>query len=75
MLQNNREHLELERIMSEIRKLAAERKKLIAEEKVEVGYVFLSVCGSHWGVDRNSGCSRTFTQVLMFAFVPFNPTL
>jgi hypothetical protein len=33
MLQNNREHLELERIMSEIRKLAAERKKLIAEEK------------------------------------------
>ena len=33
MLQNNREHLELEMLMSEIRKLAAERKKLMAEEK------------------------------------------
>ncbi|MFZ3281128.1 hypothetical protein [Pseudomonas sp.] len=33
MLQNNREHLELERLMSEILKLAAERKKLLAEEK------------------------------------------
>jgi hypothetical protein len=33
MLQNNREHLELERLLSETRKLVAERKKRMAEEK------------------------------------------
>lgn len=33
MLQNDREHLELERLMNEIRKLVAERQKLLAEAK------------------------------------------
>jgi hypothetical protein len=49
------------------------REKSLAEEKVEVGYVFLSVCGSHWGVDRNSSCSRTFTQVLCSRLYHSNP--
>ncbi|MFJ4247477.1 hypothetical protein [Pseudomonas sp. NPDC089741] len=33
MLQINREHLELERLMNETRKLVAERQKLVAETK------------------------------------------
>lgn len=33
MLQNDRENLELDKLMNEIRKLVAERKKLVAEEK------------------------------------------
>ena len=33
MLQNNRENLELERLLNETRKLVAERQKLLTEEK------------------------------------------
>lgn len=65
MLQNDRENLELDKLMNEIRKLVAERKKLVAEEKKdEMGNLFLPGCGSGRNVDRDSGLDRPFAQVM-----------